>query len=474
MNSDFRVAPDQAYWSCSPDGGPRIRILNVGTRYAEAVDDKTRQEQRQVPLNVLHASATTPEGVRRRSGYVLDDGVVDALPVVRHVQDLIAQRPHLPVAAIARRAAVAAATLQTLLRSDDGRRSRGVRADVAHRLLLLGITDLPDEERGYGGLTTDATAAMQHVSQILSDRPDLSVAVVARAAQMTMPTLAAALKDVQAGRPRTIKALAAQRLLALEANDLAPSRRKDSVDVAPVADHVRQLQEAYELASVAFIAKTAGVNYGTLKTALVDYNAGLRRGIHPEAAHQVLAVTHLPAPAFLRRPEVTDIGLTRRLRGLCALGWPLSATARAGSTTVKALTEFLRSGSATPFTRAAVLAAWAALSHHPGLSEIARQRAVARRWDPPLAWDEETIDVPDTRPCGTRVGGRSGEWTAELLRVEIDFLRGLGLNWTESLRRLGLGTQRAHELLNESGQPGPGCPDRPLPFAAPPGHALAA
>ncbi|MFI5857469.1 hypothetical protein [Streptomyces parvulus] len=475
MTSDHHVAPEQVYWSCSPDGGSRIRITGVGTSHAEAVNATTLQEPQQVPLNDLHSSATTAAGLRRRAGYVLDTGVIDSLPAAKHVQDLIVQRPHLPVTAMARHAQVPPTTLKDVLRAAYRGQQRNVSADVAHRLLLLSAADLPNEARGYGGQSTDAAPVMEHVDRILVEHPEISVAVVARAAKMTVSTLAATLKDVRAGRPRTIKVRFAERLLALKATDLAPAFRKDAIDATPVVEHVRQLQEAYELASIAFIAKTAGVNSSTLTSVIDDHAAGLRRGIHPTMARQVLALTELPAPAFQRRPGVTDVGLIRRLRGLCALGWTLNAIARAGSTTVKSLTDFNQTGSATPSVKAAVLAAWGQLSHRPGPSELARQRALAKRWDPPLAWEEETIDQPAAEPLGTRTAGRCGEWTPDLLRLELEFLRDEGLNWTESLARLGLRSQRAHELLAEGEEAvEPGCPPLRLPSRPQPSHELAA
>lgn len=426
MTSDHHVAPEQVYWSCSPDGGSRIRITGVGTSHAEAVNATTLQEPQQIPLSDLHPSATTASGARRRTGYVLDTGVVDSLPAARHVQDLIVQRPHLPVVALARHAQVHPTTLKDVLRAADRGQRRNVNADVAHHLLLLTAEELPSEASGYGGQSTDAVPVMEHVSRMLVEHPEISVAAVARAAKMTVSTLAVILKDARRGRPRTIKVRFAERLLALTAADLMPSFRKDAVDATPVVEHVRQLQEVYELASIPFIAKTAGVNSSTLTSVIADHDAGLRRGIHRTMARQVLALTELPAPAFQRRPGVTDIGLIRRLRGLCALGWTLNAIACAGGTTAKSLTDFHQAGSATPSVKAAVLAAWGQMSHRPGPSELARQRALAKRWDPPLAWEEGNIDQPAAEPFGTRAAGRSGEWTPDLLRLELDFLRGEG------------------------------------------------
>ncbi|MGW7201739.1 hypothetical protein, partial [Streptomyces chryseus] len=90
---------------------------------------------------------------------------VDARPVADHVQHLIAQRPDLPVAVIARRAGVASSTLKTLL-SDARRRpdtARTLNRATAVRLLALVPEDLPHRDRGYGGRSTDATAAIRHV-----------------------------------------------------------------------------------------------------------------------------------------------------------------------------------------------------------------------------------------------------------------------------------------------------------------------
>ncbi|MGW7201549.1 hypothetical protein, partial [Streptomyces chryseus] len=90
---------------------------------------------------------------------------VDAHPVADHVRHLIAQRPDLPVALIARRAGVAPSTLKTIL-SNACRRpdtARTVNRATAARLLALVSDDLPDRDRGYGGRSTDATAAIRHV-----------------------------------------------------------------------------------------------------------------------------------------------------------------------------------------------------------------------------------------------------------------------------------------------------------------------
>ncbi|MEV6332638.1 hypothetical protein [Streptomyces sp. NPDC051909] len=369
-----------------------------------------------------------------------------------HVQALIAGRPGLPIAAIARHAGVAPSTLKSLL-TDARRRPatpRTVSAQTAVHLLAISLDDLPHRDRGYGGRSTDATDAMRHVRGLLDAHPHLSQAALARAADMSPTTLAAALNDVEAGRPRRIQEAAARRLLALGDRIPLPgraARRSDTVDAQPVVDHVRELQLRYDRASIAFIAHTAHVNPSTLASALIDHDRTAQRGINTDVARRVLAVRDLPPPAFPRHGHVTDIGLLRRLRALCTAGWTLAAIAQASAVTSKTLTEFARTRTSTPAVRSAVLAAWALLSHRPGPSAQARRYAAARSWDPPLAWDEDSIDQPDAAPDGTRVPGSQQRWNPPLLQHELAFFTRYGLSHPECLRRLGLSTRRARELL---------------------------
>ncbi|WP_141746902.1 hypothetical protein [Streptomyces agglomeratus] len=317
-------------------------------------------------------------------------------------------------------------------------------------MLAVVPDDLPHRDRGYGGRSTDATAACRHVSELLTTHPHLTQAALARAADISLTTLAAALHDVDAGRPRRIQAAAADRLLALGNRTPVPEptpRRSDTVDAHQVVSHIRALQLRYDRASVAFIAQTAKVNPSTLTSALIDQQRDARRGISADIARRVLAVHELPPPAFPHRAHVTDTGLLRRLRAMCAAGWTLHAIAQAGATTAKSLTEFAKTRTSTPAVRGAILTAWAQLSHQQGPSPHAQRRAAAKAWDPPLAWDEHSIDNLDTTPNGTRRPGFPQRWDSSLLQHELAFLTRLGLSRPECFHRLGLSTQRARQLL---------------------------
>ncbi|MFJ2478356.1 hypothetical protein ACIOWI_36370 [Streptomyces sp. NPDC087659] len=372
-----------------------------------------------------------------------------------HIQGLLEQRPDVSLAAVARCAGVAASTLKSSLNdaARGGGESRAVSRVLADRLLAVGVADLPrpGHGRGYGGRSADASPAMRHILHLMATYPGLSMSALARAAGMTPSTLAAALRDVEAGRPRRIRTSAAERLLALGSTAPLPdvqARRCDTVDAAPVAGHVHGLQLRYDGAGLALIARTAGVNASTLTSALADHAHNPARGINRHVAARVLGVTELPAPASPRHAHVTTTGLIRRLQALCALGWTLAAISQPGGTTPRSLCDLLRTQKPTPAQRNAVLTAWHALSHRPGPSTTARRRAAAKGWAPPLAWEEHTIDQPDEKPSGTRTPGQNQHWTPELLHHELEFLTRLGLRRTQALQRLNLSTTRAQTLLN--------------------------
>ncbi|MGW0670604.1 hypothetical protein [Streptomyces sp. NPDC002746] len=323
---------------------------------------------------------------------------------------------------------------------------------------------------------TDAKPVAQHVRRLTAGEAGPSLDAIARAADVPASTLKTLLKEVDGGGPRTVATDTAQRLLAVGSTIPVPKapQFRLATTASQVVGHIRDLQHAYELASAALIAKTAGLPATTLKSILNQYPADPQRTVSSETARKIFAVTDLPSPAFPRQPQVSDVGLLRRLQGLCALGWTLGHVAQAAGASVKPLNDLLVTGVGSPTARAAVLIAWSQLSHRPGPSSKASERATKKCWATPFAWDEETIDLPTAQAAGARTSGRSQEWTPEQFRSELDFLQSLGLNWTESLHRLGIKAARAHELLAHPDAPESGCPVQPLPSGPPPDQALAA
>ncbi|MFF2228670.1 hypothetical protein ACFVV7_35720 [Streptomyces globisporus] len=326
----------------------------------------------------------------------------------------------------------------------------------------------------------DARAAAHHVQALTAQRAAPSIASIARAAGIPVSTLKSVLLDVAAGKDRTVRVDAATRLLAIGATTTLPSppNLRRETEASEVVSHVRHLQSSYDRASIALIARVAEVPATTLKAVISDHAVDPRRTVRDAFARKVLAVTALPAPAKLQSSQlahVTDVGLVRRLQGLRSLGWTMQAIAEVGGVSARTLHEFLLTGVRTPAVRDAILAAWKQLGGRPGPSQITRARATKRHWATAFAWDEATIDMPEAKPHGIRAPNHGNAWTAQLFQEEMDFLRDAGLNWTQSLRRLGLSSQQARELLAEAQMPnGDPCPVRDLTSDGPPAHALVA
>ncbi|WP_405479855.1 hypothetical protein [Streptomyces anulatus] len=68
------IQPGQTYRSADPSSGPRIRITYLydsgPNPHVHAVNADTPNGFRQIPVEDLHATATTRDGAPRRTGYV--------------------------------------------------------------------------------------------------------------------------------------------------------------------------------------------------------------------------------------------------------------------------------------------------------------------------------------------------------------------------------------------------------------------
>ena len=105
----------------------------------------------------------------------------------------------------------------------------------------------------------------------------------------------------------------------------------------------------------------------------------------------------------------TYVGLRRRVRALCAIGWTDRQIAEAGGTSQVSI-HALRTGRTTHHKRdfaLRVIGAYAKLSaklpptsdpHARGYATKSRNRASREGWAPPIAWDDIDIDDPDATP----------------------------------------------------------------------------
>ncbi len=191
---------------------------------------------------------------------------------------------------------------------------------------------------------------------------------------------------------------------------------KPTVDAEPIREHLRVLRAlplTYEQ-----IGDRAGLAMDTVYYVLFGRRGQAPRRIRHTTAEAILAVrpeTPAGPPLTIRRGGTTvdPTGTRRRLQALVAIGYTQrDLAARLGITpprlsNLATLTDPIRLARARQ-----VEALYAALSMTPGLSGKARGRAERLGWQPPLAWDDDTIDDPQALPAGTL--------TADVARILAD------------------------------------------------------
>ncbi|RSS79768.1 hypothetical protein EF919_40980, partial [Streptomyces sp. WAC02707] len=159
-----------------------------------------------------------------------------------------------------------------------------------------------------------AAPVLQHVRYLITRRPDLPVAAIARHAGVASSTLKSLLSDARhgPGEERTVSPAIARRLLSLQVADL-PCRERGyggrSTDAASAMHHVRALLAAHPALSQAALARAAGMSPSTLAAALHDVAAGQPRRIQHAAARQLLALDPdlLLTAAAVRRSDTMDL-----------------------------------------------------------------------------------------------------------------------------------------------------------------------
>lgn len=198
------------------------------------------------------------------------------------------------------------------------------------------------------------------------------------------------------------------------------------IDATPVRTHIAQLLAGGM--SLRGIGKAAGVSASTLANLTTR---GDQRTVSKATAIKVLAVT---GPDFTRQtPDdegfVPKAGAVRRIRALLAIGWT-HAHMRSES---GVLTHVLVAQSGTWITvrnHVRIAQMYDRLSMTPGPSNRTRKRAAALGYLPPLAWDDDAIDlVFDGPPCQENVCDFSNPEQPLIDEVALERFISGDLNW---------------------------------------------
>ncbi len=175
-------------------------------------------------------------------------------------------------------------------------------------------------------------------------------------------------------------------------------------DAAPVADHIRRLNERGM--TLRTIAAAAEVDFHAIRCIL----SGERRQTRTSTADRILAVQY-HVPAFTDRPgvqpRVSATGTIRRLRALLALGWRYQDINSAGGcANARCL---MRQGRwVEKATHDAVAKAYRELSGRQGPSSHTRTVALNRGYLSPAYWDDIDLD-PEPELDNVHVLGRGRE-----------------------------------------------------------------
>jgi hypothetical protein len=174
-------------------------------------------------------------------------------------------------------------------------------------------------------------------------------------------------------------------------------------DAGPVRRHLRALLDAG--ISLRAVHCLSAVEHAALAQLVVGMGetGTWPQGRVPAAAAR--AIMEIPVPAPARSSSVVPAtGVERRLRALMALGHaPESLALRVGVTLtcLRGLVDGHYPLVHVDIARRAA-AVFDTQQVTRGDSEAARREASERGWDPPLAWDEHTIDNPAAEPDRSR------------------------------------------------------------------------
>lgn len=207
------------------------------------------------------------------------------------------------------------------------------------------------------------------------------------------------------------------------------------VDAAPAKAHIESLVGAGW--THAGIGRSAGLAVGHVR-----YIATTARRVNGHVASAVLAVKGPDAGL------ISAEGTARRLRALSAVGWSGRLLSRRLGMSEGYLYRLLYRERIDLASAQVVARLYDELWDQPGPSDLSRQRAAAKGWPPPMAWDDgygpHGIDNPDATPIGMVTAGDLGTRgrTADIIieRIEMGYsmadLQSLGYRETAVERAL--------------------------------------
>ena len=214
-------------------------------------------------------------------------------------------------------------------------------------------------------------------------------------------------------------------------------------EAEPVRQHVRNLMAA----GVGWkrVAKLASVHTSVIGLLLYGKNGRLRNALRTENAEKILAVRPPTIHAVPDNKPVDNVGTRRRLEALGCRGYSCAHIAQEIGVWPETARAWLHGGSVEARHARAVAELFARWEMHDAetngvmLLTAAQTRARAKRlgWQPPMAWDLETIDDDDAQPLDwERPGGQQP--ASELIEDAEFIVRTTGVSFKKAADRLGV------------------------------------
>lgn len=178
------------------------------------------------------------------------------------------------------------------------------------------------------------------------------------------------------------------------------------VDAGPVREHVQALIAGGM--GLKRVGQVAGVSHGSLSLLIYGRQDRLRQGppskrISADVAAKLRAV-QVDLSTLSGGARVDSLGAVRRLRALVVLGWSQSKLCDRLGMTRANFGHLMQGSSVTVTTARAVIELYDRLwntapplaTHRDRLAASrSRNYAAAHDWQPPLFWDDDTIDNPE-------------------------------------------------------------------------------
>jgi hypothetical protein len=170
------------------------------------------------------------------------------------------------------------------------------------------------------------------------------------------------------------------------------------VDPAPAREHIARLQADHGI-SLAAVGRLAGIQTSMVEHLCNPGHSQYRRWITRDTARRILDA-RFDLDQLDDRMQIDVIGTQRRIRALCRVGWSQILIAERLGISPKAVGFYLNPNRRYVTARVArsIRDLYAELESRRGPSETSARWAASRGWPPPIAWDDDTIDHPDTRP----------------------------------------------------------------------------